>query len=438
MIESGATTGGWSDGDGLPALGTAQTTGRFVVVFEEEGDPGPLLENLAGMSTIAYSGDYDLTAMDMAETAGADALVFTNLGIAVVTLDSDQAEALNSSEAARGQVLSIAPELVHHVMPGGGYLDGYRDGVSDLAARMAGAGTEIAGDYEPESRPSRFEDDDEATWGLRATRALGSDATGEGIRVAVLDTGMDLKHPDFAGRSITSQSFVPGQRVQDGHGHGTHCIGTACGPRSPSGTRRYGVAHKAEIFVGKVLSNEGYGDDAGILAGIEWAVANECPVISMSLGADVPESHPPYNVAGRRALRRGSLIIAAAGNNANRPGDPGFVGAPANSPDIFAVGALDNRLRMAWFSARSLPGRGGQLDIAGPGVDVYSAWPMPKRYNTISGTSMATPHVAGVAALWAQVTGRRGLELWATLMKESRRLDRQSADVGAGLALAPK
>ena len=437
MIESGAAAGGWSDGGRVPALGSAQTTGRFVVVFEDAGDPGPLLE-LAGLSTIAYSGDYDLTAMDMAETANADALVFTNLGIAVVTLDSDQAEALNSSEAARGQVLAIAPELVHHVMPGGGYLDGYRDGVSDLAARVAGTGTEVSAGYEPEARPARFEDDDEATWGLRATRALGSDATGEGIRLAVLDTGMDLKHPDFAGRAITSQSFVPGQRVQDGHGHGTHCIGTACGPRSPSGTRRYGVAHQAEIFVGKVLSNEGYGDDAGILAGIEWAVANECAVISMSLGADVPESHPPYNVAGRRALRRGSLVVAAAGNNANRPGDPGFVGAPANSPDILAVGALDSELRMAWFSARSLPGRGGQLDIAGPGVDVYSAWPMPQRYHTISGTSMATPHVAGVAALWAQVTGRRGLELWATLMKESRRLDRQSADVGAGLALAPR
>jgi subtilisin family serine protease len=256
--------------------------------------------------------------------------------------------------------------------------------------------------------------------------------------VAVLDTGMDLMHPDFAGRSITSRSFIPGQPVQDGHGHGTHCIGTACGPKSPSGTRRYGVAHEAEIFVGKVLSDQGSGDDSGILAGIEWAVANQCAVISMSLGADVNAPHPPYNVAGRRALRRGSLIIAAAGNNADRPSNPGFVGVPANSPDILAVGALDNGLRLAWFSARSLPSRGGQLDIAGPGVDVYSSWPMPMRYNTISGTSMATPHVAGIAALAAQATGRRGLELWATLLKESRRLQQKSVDVGAGLSLAPQ
>ena len=438
MIESGATAGGWAGREIVRPLGSAQTTGRYVVVFAEEGDPGPLLAE-AGLSTIAYSGDYAASAMDMAETAGADARVFTQLGIAVVTLDSDQAEALNSSEAARGHVLAIAPELVHHVLPAGGYLEGYRDGVSDLAARMGGSDEQSATDVELAAvGRARFDDDDEATWGLRATRALGSEGTGAGVRVAVLDTGMDLKHPDFAGRTITSESFVPGQRVQDGHGHGTHCIGTACGPRSPSGTRRYGVAYEAEIFAGKVLSNEGSGDDSGILAGIEWAVANECAVISMSLGADVPAPHPPYNVAGRRALRRGSLVIAAAGNNANRPGDPGFVGAPANSPDIVAVGALDNRLRMAWFSARSLPSRGGQLDIAGPGVDVYSSWPMPQRYHTISGTSMATPHVAGVAALWAQATGRRGLELWATLMKEGRRLDRQSADVGAGLVLAPR
>lgn len=437
MIGSGSTASGWSPSGALQGAGLAQTTGRFVVVFEEdEGDPGALLQSVAGLSAIAFSGDYDSTAMDMADTAGAEARVFTALGMAVVSLDSDQAAALTTAEDARGRVLAIAPELIHQVLPSGGYVEGYRDGVTDLVARVGGGGTETA-DVAAEASQA-YVDDDEATWGLKATRVLASDATGEGIRVAVLDTGMDLKHPDFAGRSITSRSFISGQSVQDGHGHGTHCIGTACGPKTPSGAHRYGVAHEAEIFAGKVLSDQGSGDDSGILAGIEWALANECAVISMSLGANLNAPHPPYTVAGRRALRRGSLIIAAAGNNADRPSDPGFVGVPANSPEIMAVGALDNRLRLAWFSARSLPGRGGQLDIAGPGVDVYSSWPMPMRYNTISGTSMATPHVAGIAALWAQATGRRGLELWATLMKESRRLHRRSVDVGAGLALAPK
>ena len=101
-----------------------------------------------------------------------------------------------------------------------------------------------------------------------------------------------------------------------------------------------------------------------------------------------------------------------------------------------AVAAVDSGLRIAPFSARSLPGVGGQVDLAGPGVGVYSSWPMPTRYRSISGTSMATPHAAGVAALWAEATGRRGLELWATLDQDSRRLELASVDVGAGLVQA--
>ncbi|MDF2780635.1 MAG: peptidase and in kexin sedolisin, partial [Geminicoccaceae bacterium] len=106
-----------------------------------------------------------------------------------------------------------------------------------------------------------------------------------GIRLAVLDTGMDLQHPDFATRAVQSQSFVTGQAVQDGHGHGTHCIGTACGPAAPQRLPRYGVATNAEVFAGKVLSNQGSGADRGILAGIQWAMVNRCAVVSMSLGA---------------------------------------------------------------------------------------------------------------------------------------------------------
>jgi subtilisin family serine protease len=284
-----------------------------------------------------------------------------------------------------------------------------------------------------------FADTPQATWGIQATKALSSSRSGRGMKVAVLDTGFDLGHPDFAGRNVTAQSFVQGESAQDGHGHGTHCIGTSCGPRTPSTGPRYGVAYEADVFSGKVLSNSGSGTDAGILAGINWAVANRCPVISMSLGANVQQAHPPYSAAGRRALQRGSLIIAAAGNNADRrSGNFGFVGAPANSVEIMAVGALDMQLGMAYFSARSLPARGGQVDIAGPGWQVYSSWPMPTRYRTISGTSMATPHVAGLAALWAEATGRRGLELWATLCTESERLLQPSLDVGSGLSLAPQ
>lgn len=408
--------------------GTAQTTGRFVVVFDDASDPEPLLREVAGMSSVANSRDFSQQAVDLDDTAGADGTVFAELGMAVVSADPTQMGALQGFAADRSRgVLAVVPELIHHVLPSPGYVQGYRDGVNDLAGRLGPSKGPAAG--EP-----IFEDNDGFTWGLQAIDMELSAFTGQGIRVCVLDTGMDLEHPDFTGRIMTSKSFVTGETAQDGHGHGTHCIGTSVGSASEAG-RRYGVASEAEIYAGKVLGNEGSGSDAGILAGINWAITNKCAVVSMSLGADVAEPHPPYTIAGDRALAQGTLIIAAAGNNANRPDDPGFVGAPANSPSIMAVGALDSALAVAPFSARSTTTRGGHVDVAAPGVAVYSSWPMPERYNTISGTSMATPHAAGVAALWAQATGRRGLELWATLAQETRRIDCSSLDVGLGLVV---
>jgi len=438
MIANSSTTGPLGTEVGSEGqLGLAQTTGRYVVVFEEDTSPTDILGATAGSSNVADSRDFESQAMDMDATGGADATVFAELGIAVVSVDPEQLGSMQTSEAARGTILSVSPELIHHVLDAPlDYLRGYRDGVTDLTGRLGFDDEPPAARGAGASAAPSFADTDQATWGIQATRVSTTTKTGEDIKVAVLDTGLDSTHPDFVGRNITAKSFIPGASPQDGHGHGTHVIGTSCGPKAPSGTRRYGVAYKADIFVGKVLSDEGSGSDAGILAAINWAVANECPIISMSLGADVARPHPPYNQAGRRALAAGTLIIAAAGNNANRPGNKGFVGAPANSPDIMAVGALDPQLRIARFSARSLPGRGGQVDIAGPGVNVYSSWPMPTRYHTISGTSMATPHVAGIAALWAEATGRRGLALWATMVKESQRLGMPSVDVGSGLALA--
>lgn len=443
MIEPGTpSTGGRADAGFEPDQGTAQTTGRYVVTFAEtDSDPGVLLESLPGVSRVASSRDFESQALDMAQVEGTDATVFSELGMAVVSLDPDQLESMQTSTEGRRAVVAVAPELIHHVLADGDggssspYIRGYRDGVADLSdhllAGAAGTGTAAT------EAPSGFQDDARSTWGLQATQVLSSSRSGQGVRIAVLDTGFDSTHPDFAGRTITTQSFIAGESAQDGHGHGTHCIGTACGPKAPEGNRRYGVAHGAEIFAGKVLSNQGSGADGGILAGINWAVANDCAIISMSLGADVPRPHPPYTHAGRRALRQGTLIIAAAGNNADRPGDPGFVGAPANSHTVLAVAAIDSELGIASFSARTLTGRGGQVDVSGPGVGVFSSWPMPMRYRTISGTSMATPHVAGIAALWSEATGHRGLKLWASLARESERMLLPSVDGGSGLALAP-
>ena len=202
------------------------------------------------------------------------------------------------------------------------------------------------------------------------------------------------------------------------------------------------MTYKDEIYARKVHANDGGGVDCGILAGIDWAVENGCRVVSMSLGAPVAFGEPysrVFEVAARRALQRGTLLLAAAGNDSDR--DAGIVSPvahPANCPSIAAVAAVTRELRVAPFSnARGGP-PGGDVDIAAPGVAVRSCWPLPRRYRTLSGTSMATPHVAGIAALRAEADpARSAAELLAALRATALRLPAAEADVGAGLVQAP-
>ncbi len=317
-----------------------ETTGRFVVTFSDEvhGDQGAVteaLQSMAGVSSVASTLDYDSGAVDVDEADAADATVFAELGVAVVSADPTEAGALNELAATDARIVAVEPERILYAIddipPSSSleYVRGYRDAAAHLYEQLAGANT---GQAEADVAAGGYLDNASFTWGLQAIRAATSTRTGQGVPVAILDTGMDLAHPDFAGRSITPKSFVSGQTAQDGHGHGTHCVGTSCGSKSPSGSRRYGVATGAKIFVGKVLSNQGSGSDSGILAGMNWAIANGVRVISMSLGADVRQVSTAYETVGRRALAAGTLIVAAAGNNARRSlGNNGFVGMPAQS-----------------------------------------------------------------------------------------------------------
>jgi subtilisin len=145
-----------------------------------------------------------------------------------------------------------------------------------------------------------------------------------------------------------------------------------------------------------------------------------------------------------RALNQGTLIVAAAGNDSRRtrPSNPIInpVSRPANAPSILAVGAIDRSLAIAPFSNGeiNIDQTGGEVDLVGPGVDVFSSWFTPRNYNTISGTSMATPHVAGIAALYAQANPQaRGEALWQLLIKNTKSLTLKTRDVGAGLIQAP-
>ena len=424
---------------------TPQTTGRFIVTFREGAHTEAMaaLKKHAGLgkSKMMSSAEFGAAGVDLSQMPESGGMMLDNLGMAVVNIDPGAAGAVAQESGEDSAILAIEPEGFMYALselPGLSldYLRGFRDAADSLyhhANECSAAGTEA-------EVAAAFIDTAALTWGLQASKAGASKFSGNGIKLAVLDTGLVLAHPDFAGRPVVSKSFIAGvASANDGHGHGTHCTGTSCGPLKPPIGRRYGCAHKALIHIGKVLSDQGSGNDGGILAGIDWAITNKCAVISMSLGADVPTSTVAYETAGQRALNAGTLIVAAASNNANRnAGNFGFVGRPANSRSFMAVAAVDSNLRVANFSARDTAhATGSAVDIAGPGVAVYSTWLMPARYNTISGTSMATPHVAGIAALWAEATGARGAALWQRLIVNARTLTAPVADVGRGLVQAP-
>src|SRR5690606_15073941 len=200
-------------------------------------------------------------------------------------------------------------------------------------------------------------------------------------------------------------------------------------------------AGEAELFIGKVLGDSGGGADGNVLEGIDWAVRNGCHIVSLSLGSAAQPGDAysqVFETVARRALEAGTLIIAAAGNESRRPDHIAPVGHPANCPSILAVAAVDAAMDVAPFSCGGLQGQGGEVNVAAPGVDVPSSWPMPERYRAISGTSMATPFVAGVAALYVEADpDARGARLGERLARDARPLSLPPRDVGAGLVQAP-
>ncbi len=317
-------------------------------------------------------------------------------------------------------------------------MTGYLRGVRDLANMLLGEG-----DAQPAGLPAAqglWRSRTRMTWGLDA---IGSerrpDLTGEAVKVAVLDTGLDLAHPDFAGLpAAQSKSFVGTSSAQDGHGHGTHCCGTVAGPAQPAFGPRYGVAPGVDLLVGKVLADDGFGMMSQIIDGITWALNEGAQVISMSLGSPRSEGSAfsrVYEMVFRRLLSEGVLPICAAGNESDRPGLIAPVGNPAACPGAMSVAAVDRRMNPGDFSCGQVD-QIGLLDIAGPGVSVHSAW-TGGGYRRISGTSMATPHVSGVAALHLQADpGLTGDDLRALMKMQATPLG-QARDYGAGLVQVP-
>jgi len=419
-------------------------TGRYLVTFKEgAGDEGMKSLGTRGMR-VADARDFEGQAATLENIGDADAIVFPEIGVALIGGDAAQERSMGAQMelASDSPIEIIEPEhfvFAEQFFREAAYLTATKNG---NGSNGSGANEYLRGFLEATDTITKHlqnskgykeldELDEEtmvlgATWGLNVCKVPPSLRSGLGIRVAVLDTGFNIGHPDFVGRPIVSATFV-GQPVQDLHSHGTHCVGTACGPKAPMGNiPRYGIGYRTSIFVGKVLSNSGSSVDSSVLAGMNWAIANRCPVISMSLGGR-GGVQAAYTAAGQAALNNGCLIIAAAGNDNGSP-----TGFPANSPTIMSVASLDASLAPSSFS------NVGKIEISGPGRDVFSSAPMPRRYTTMSGTSMATPHVAGCAALWAETSpNMRGIALWRRLQASARRLPFSAARVGAGLVQAP-
>jgi Subtilase family len=260
-----------------------------------------------------------------------------------------------------------------------------------------------------------------SSWGVNRIGALGAwgayNARGKGVRIAVLDTGVDADHPDLTGKVKEWAEFdkdgfqVPGSTAHDSDQHGTHCAGIIAGGNA-SGSW-IGVAPEAELAVALVLSR-GKGTDAQILAGIEWAIEKQVDVISMSLGGLTLDVEPPdpYTQALLSALAAGIPVITAIGNDGNQT-----TGTPGNDWFAFSVGATDHRDYPAGFSGGRthilrkskyldpdvLPLIYSKPEVSAPGVAIQSSIPNGK-WAAFNGTSMATPHVAEAAALLLSAT----------------------------------
>ncbi len=436
----------WLTGDPAPRAGAEEYTGRYLVLGREAHDAGLVrtLRDQAGL-TMATSSDFSDGAIDMSRLSGADGVYLEELGVAITSSAPDQLTRMTQAGAA-GDLLTVEPEQVLYAL----HIPRRDDAPMLTPASVPGVlGVQaidalVCAMVPPAGLDARRRPDErERTWGLVSTGVINSARTGRGVRVAVLDTGLDLRHPDFAGRRMVSQSFVQGETVQDGQSHGTHCIGTALGPARPGSALRYGVASEADIYVGKVLSDTGRGTDGSVLTAINWAVTNRCRIVSMSLGSPgrlgVPYSRV-HETAAQRALAANTLLIAAAGNESRRDqGQINPVGRPADCPSVMAIGAIDSEMRIAPFSTRGTDAVGGGIDLVGPGVDVYSTVPSPDRYGLKSGTSMACPHVAGIAALVAEANPQASArDIWAWLVKNAKPLHLDRTDMGAGLVQAPR
>ncbi|MGK5671891.1 S8 family serine peptidase [Micromonospora sp. URMC 106] len=261
--------------------------------------------------------------------------------------------------------------------------------------------------------------DDVSNGQIGAPTAWQAGYTGKGVKVAIIDTGIDDTHPDLAGTVVSERNFIPAGRpgggtpddAKDGHGHGTHVASIVTGSGAASDGRYRGVAAGVDLAIAKALDDNGGGTDSEIIAAMEWAAGpQDAAIVSMSLGGGATDGTDPLSLAvNDLTAEHGTLFVIAAGNDG--PG-AGTVAAPGAADAALTVGAVDANDQLASFSSRG-PRLGDfaiKPEITAPGVNTVAAraagttmgTPLNDRYTAASGTSMATPHVAAAAAILAQ------------------------------------
>lgn len=288
----------------------------------------------------------------------------------------------------------------------------------------------------------------EMEWGLKALGLGNSIYTGRGVDICILDTGLEMLHPDFSGREIEGKSFIASEDWnRDPNGHGTHCAGIAAGNIRLDNGKRYGIAKEANLKIAKVLSDSGKGTTGSVIDAIDWAITKKFRILSLSLASAVKLNEVPsplFETVGARALENNCIIVAAAGNDSQRPSLPKPVSMPANSMSVMSVGAIDGQMKVARFSNAGLnPATGGNVNICAPGVDIISSYPENSKnkngnYYAMSGTSMATPHVSGLLALYMeQFPEKSAREIWELAESRAKPIEGlKYRDIGNGLIQA--
>ena len=242
---------------------------------------------------------------------------------------------------------------------------------------------------------------------IRADKVWAKGDKGAGVKVAILDTGCDMNHPDLKGRVKVSTDFSGKGTAQDGNGHGTHVAGIIAGSGAASNGKYRGVAPRSDLYIAKVLDDGGRGRMSNVMAGLDWAVSQKVQVVNLSLGSDLScDGTDALSEACDAAVGKGIVVVVAAGNSGPMSRT---VGAPGCAREVITIGASDDADKVASFSSRG-PTSDGRVkpDVVLPGVNIISAraagttlgsGQVDEYYTSLSGTSMATPHAAGVTAL---------------------------------------